>query len=142
VNAGGKPHFRDTLNRTEASDGWNPGSLAMLAAKRLASSRVRRCAAARRPGCSSKYTWAHKTTGVSEKPASSPSRGVDVAFGGRPWRATRASANVRPLPLTNPYSLGPSKQKTTRDESPASSGVVSGGGFNDDPWVGTMYWYG
>ena len=26
-------------------------------------------------------------------------------------------------PLTTPYSLGPSKQKTTRDGSPASSGV-------------------
>jgi hypothetical protein len=38
-------------------------------------------------------------------------------------------------PLTTPYSLGPSKQKTTRDGSPASSGVVSGGGFNDDPWA-------
>ena len=41
------------------------------------------------------------------------SRGVDVAFGGRPWRATRASASVRPQPLTNPYSLGdhPSKRR-------------------------------
>ena len=45
-------------------------------------------------------------------------------------------------PLTTPYSLGPSKQKTTRDGSPASSGVVSGGVSTMTHGPGTMHRYG
>src|SRR5580704_13069708 len=37
-----------------------------------------------------------KKTRVFEKPASSPRVVSTLLFGGRPWRATRASANVRP----------------------------------------------
>jgi hypothetical protein len=65
---------------------------------------------------------AQKKTRVSEKPPSSSLAWCrrcffGVAPGGRP----EPSANVRPQPLTNPYSLGPSKQKTTRDTGAAAS---------------------
>ena len=52
-----------------------------------------------------KRSVAHKKDAGFRKTRVESSRGVDVAFGGRPWRATRASANVRPQALTNPYWL-------------------------------------
>ena len=124
VNAGGKPHFRDTLNRTEASDGWNPGSLAMLAAKRLASSRVKRCAAARRPGCSSKYTWAHKK---------------DAGF-----RKTRVEslAWCRRCFWGSPLACDPSQRKcapATVDESLLARTIQA---KDDAGWVARVVWGG
>jgi len=74
-----------TARHTTGQFGRNSsGSLAMLAAMRLASSRVRRCAAERRPGSSFEIdVGAQKRRGFRKTRVES-SRAVDVAFGGRP----------------------------------------------------------
>jgi hypothetical protein len=119
----------------------NSVSVVMLAAIRRASSRVSSLPPARARVLLEIDIAAQKNAGFRktrvESIACCRCCFLGVAPGERP-----EPANVRPQPLTNPYSLGPSMQKTTRDGSPASSGVVSGGGFNDDPWAGNMHRYG
>ena len=115
----------------------------MFPAMRRASSRVSSLAAAHLAGSSFEVDLgAQKRRGFPKTRVES-SPGVDVAFGGR--RAACDPSQRKCAPATVDEILtrsDPSKQKTTRDGPPASSGVVSGGGFNDDPWAGTMHRYG